>query len=179
VRGPLFSGPIGHKATVARVAALVGTRRPVVVLSNVWLAEAVCRSAGQVNLLVEPAGLRAGLRARRRHERDGRKLDVAVAGEDLPLGARAASALIVDSLLELDEEDGAAFVADLVPFLNPGGLLVALDGTKDPAHEARVAGWFLAGALIAIGQERPREGAVLTSGRAPALAPGLIPTTCP
>ena len=55
-----------------------------------------------------------------------------------------------------------------MPLLRPGGRLIAADATSSDAAAARVAGAFLAAALLEIVQEWPREGAVLTVGIAPA-----------
>lgn len=168
MRGPLFSGAVGHKLTLERLAALVTAPQPLVVLSTVWLAEALAFRA-PVHLIVEPRRQRAAERARRRSERAGRTLTVSVAGEDLPLRPGSVGALVVDDLAELQDDEAWEFLAAaLVPSLRPGGLLLALDGTKEPSAESMIAGAFLAASLQGIGQERPREGALITVGAAPA-----------
>lgn len=169
MRGPLFSGAVGHKLTLERLAALVNTAQPLVVLSTVWLAEALA-SRFPVHLIVEPRRQRAAERARRRVERAGGTLTVTMAGEELPLRDGSVGALVVDDLAELENDDAWDYLVGLVPCLRPGALMLALDGTKDPHTESRIAGAFLAAALQALGQERPREGALITVGAAPAAA---------
>lgn len=171
MRGPLFSGAIGHRLTLERLAALVGPVSPLVVLSTVWLAEALCTRMA-VHLVVEPGRMRAAQRARRRAERAGFTLTVTVAGENLPLRLHTAGALVVDDLAGLADEERLDYVAGLIPALKPGGLLLALDGTKDPREEGRIATAFLAAHLQGLGQERPREGALLTVGAAPSSVVG-------
>jgi len=166
MRGPLFSGAVGHRQTLERLAALVRGRVPVVVLSTVWLAEALCEVA-PVLLVVDPRRARPAMRARKRSEKAGRELLVASAGEALPLKQGSAGAIVLDDLADLEDEDLFSYVPDLVPYLEPGGLLLSLDRTKEPAAESRVAGSFLAGGLLRIGQERPREGALITLAAAP------------
>lgn len=178
MRGPLFSGAVGHRSTVERLAALVAGRSPVVVLSTVWLAEVLCESAA-VLLVVDPRRERAAARALRRSGKAGRALCVATAGGFLPVRRGCAGAIVLDDLADLQDDDLFSYVPDLVPFLMPGGLLVSLDGTKDPAAESRVAGSFLAGGLVRVGQERPREGALITLAVAPTadVAAALCPTS--
>ncbi|MDX2018726.1 MAG: hypothetical protein SF187_00690 [Deltaproteobacteria bacterium] len=166
MRGPLFSGAVGHRSTLERLAALVRQRSPVVVLGTVWLAEALAE-ATPVLLLVEARRLRAAMRASKRCEKAGRQLTVAIAGPALPLRPAGAGALVLDDLVDLEDDDLLTYVPDLVPFMSEGGLLVTLDRTKEPATESRIAGSFLAGGLLRIGQERPREGALITVGAAP------------
>lgn len=172
MRGPLLSGAAGSPATLERVTALLAAafrgsgERPVVVLSAVWLGEALCEAAPIV-LVVEPDKIKAGVRAARRTSKAGRQLHVVVAGEELPLGRGCAAALVAEAVTDLGETDGRAFVAALVPHLRQGGLLLALDRTRDPALEAALARHFLAARLTDVGQERPREGALITIGRAP------------
>ena len=57
-----------------------------------------------------------------------------------------------------------------VPALRPDGVVASLDATKHQETEARLAALFLAAALTGISQVRPREGALLTIGSAPAQA---------
>jgi hypothetical protein len=163
MRGPLLSGPVGSRVTLERLAARIGARGPVVVLGTTWLAAALAEALS-VTLLVEPDGLKAARRARR--EASGRLL-VAAAGEELPLRRGAAGVIVLEGTLELDERDAQTYVSGLAPYLRADGQLVGVDATKDPAAEARVAAGFLAAGLVGIGQERPREGALVTFGNAP------------
>jgi hypothetical protein len=177
MRGPLLSGPIGSPATLERLGAILQPKAPAVVLSSVWLA-AELATAMPALLLVEPEGHRDAKRAARKAKEAGRGAAAAapgapgllavVAGEQVPLRPGAVGALVVESLAELDEGAAGEYLLGLAEALAPDGFVVALDGTKDPAVEARVAGAFLAAGLRAVAQERPREGALLTFGRAPA-----------
>jgi len=191
MRGPLFSGAVGSSAVLERLSALVEGKQPVVVLSAIWLAEILARTT-PVCLVVEPHRARAARRARKRVARararlerrsarsqpvrdaagqtpadSGFDLQVAVAGEELPLRSKSVSAVVVESLGELALEDGQAYVRALAPLLQPGGYFIALDRTRDPRLQARLCGHFLSGCLVSIGQERPKEGAVITIGLAP------------
>lgn len=166
MRGPLLVGPIGSAASLDRVAALVRDKAPAIVLSSVWLASALAQ-AHEVLLLCEPEAQRQAKRALKRASSAGQKLSVVVAGETLPLPTGSAGAFLVEGLADTEEEDAISFLLDLGHSLAPEGRVVALDGTKDPAVEARVAGFFLAAGLRRIGQERPKEGALLTVADAP------------
>lgn len=167
MRGPLLSGPVGSRATLERVAQRLAGHAPAVVLSTTWLGQSLAEAVGVV-LLVAPGATKAARRARRDvgHER----LLVAIAGDDLPLLHGSVASIVVDGLTELDPDDAAAHLGTLVPYLRPDGQIIALDGTKDPQFEARAAALFLAAGLVGIGQERPREGAVLTFAAAPPAA---------
>ncbi|MCG5054226.1 MAG: hypothetical protein KA712_14775 [Myxococcales bacterium] len=163
MKGPLFSGAVGHRHTLERLDALARGRGAVVVLSNIWLAAALC-AGGPVHLVVEARRQRTALRARRRAERLGHTLTVSLAAEALPFRPRALGALIVDDLAELASDELHDFVRSLLPFIAEAGLLLSLDSTKEPRVESRIAGAFLAFGLVGLGQERPREGALLTLG---------------
>jgi hypothetical protein len=106
-------------------------------------------------------------RALRRAAKAGRALAVAVAGETLPLAAGAAGALVVEGLADTAKEDACTFMLGLGRVLAPEGLVIGLDGTREAAAEARVAGVFLGAGLRGVSQERPKEGALLTVARAP------------
>lgn len=178
MRGPLFSGPVGKTATLQKMADLIAGRFPVCVFSAVWLGEALAQ-VGPVILLVEGEKRKAAMRARRRLEKQGHDLQVVVAGENLPLRPASLGTIVVDDLVSLEPEDARAFVESLVPLLVAEGLLLSLDGTQEDAMEACLGGVFLAGGLRAIGQERPRRGALVTFGSAPApviLARLSVPT---
>jgi hypothetical protein len=140
-----------------------------VVLSALWLAETVSREV-PVTAFIEADKRRGARRVVRRAAKAGKKLLVAAAGEELPVGIGSAGCVLVESLSEIADDDQAAeFLVRVTRGLRPGGLVVALDATKNAVTEARLAGLFLSAALVGIAQERPRDGALLTIG-APAPA---------
>lgn len=166
MRGPLFSGPIGSSVTLERLAQIARARGPVAVLSSPWLALQLARAqVGPVLLLIEADTRSAGLRALRKAE--GSPLLVVLAGDRVPLARASLGTLVVEGLGDVDEGASVEFLRGLAPVLGPEGALVALDNTKDPHLEARLAGELLAAGLAHIAQERPREGALLTIGRPP------------
>jgi hypothetical protein len=166
MRGPLFSGPIGSSVTLERLAQIARARGPVAVLSSAWLALQLAEAqAGPVLLLIEADARSSGARARRKAE--GRSLLVVVAGDRVPLARASVGTLVVEGLGDVDEGASVDFLHGLAPVLAPDGALVALDNTKDPQLEARLAGELLAAGLTHLAQERPREGALLTIGRPP------------
>jgi hypothetical protein len=142
-------------------------RAPVIVLGPPWLGDAVSRG-GRTLVLVEAELRPQALRARRRAKKEGRPLDVTLAAAELPLRRGSLSALIVENVAGLSDEESARWIAALVPCLRPGGRLIAADATSSNAAAARVAGAFLSAALVEIVQEWPRDGALLTLGVAPA-----------
>jgi len=167
MRGPLLSGALGSPATLGRVCSLVREHSPVVVLSALWLAETL---AGELAVLalVEEEKRNAAVRAQRRARKQGHPLDVMVAGSEVPLGRGAIGAVLVDSLVDIEEESAATdLLLGLLPALKPDGIVISLDATKSPALEARVSEIFLAASLVHITQLRPREGALVTTGSAP------------
>lgn len=167
MRGPLLSGALGSPATLGRVCNIVRDHSPVVVLSALWLAE-VLASEFDVLALVEVEKRAAALRAKRRANKLGHRLDVVVAASDVPLASGSVGAILVDSLVDIEEEPEARdLMVVLLPALKPNGVILSLDPTKSPALEARVSGIFLAASLAHITQLRPREGALLTTGCAP------------
>jgi hypothetical protein len=166
MRGPLLAGPIGSPAMLDRVGAIVRERVPVVVLSGLWLG-ALLATQGACAVLVEAEKRREGRRVLRRVLREGHRLMVVAAGEALPLGAGGAGCIVIENLAEIDDDaEATELLARLALALRPDGLVLALDATKSPVIEARLAGMFLAAALTGIVQERPRDGALLTMGRA-------------
>jgi hypothetical protein len=172
MRSALLAGPIGSSAMLERVCSIARERSPAVVLSALWLAE---RLAGQVPVaaLVESDKRRGARRVVRRAERGGKRLVVVAAGEELPVARQRAGCIVVESVSEIsDDTEAAEFLARLAPTLRSDGVLLALDATKNPVVEARLARLFLAAALTGIAQVRPREGALLTIG-GPAPAPVL------
>ena len=143
--------------------------RPVVVLGPVWLAETLAVTA-PVMFLDEPDDRRALVRARRRSNKAGKPLGIAIAGADLPLRRASLGSLVIENAGGLPADEAERWVAALVPCLRPGGRLVAVDATASTAVAARVSGVFLSAALVDLTQEWPRDGVVLTVGTAPAAA---------
>jgi hypothetical protein len=167
MRGPLLSRALGNPATLARVLDLVREHSPVVVLSALWLAETLAAELPML-ALVEEDKRGAATRAQRRARKQGLPLSVMVAGSEVPLANGAIGAVLVDSLVEIEEETAAVdLLLGLLPVLKPDGIVVSLDATKNPTLEARVAEVFLAASLTRIIQVRPRDGALVTTGRAP------------
>jgi hypothetical protein len=167
MRGPLLSGALGSPATLGRVCSLIGEHPPVVVLSALWLAETLSNEM-PVIALVEEEKRGAAQRAQRRANKQGLPLSVMVAASEVPLGRGAVGAVLVDSLVDIEEESAAIdLLLGLLPVLKPDGVVLSLDATKSPALEARVAEIFLAAGLTRIKQIRPRDGALITAGHAP------------
>jgi hypothetical protein len=178
MRGPLLSGPLGSQPTLeallrwTQISAQGPTgadAAPVVVLGPPWLGAALARG-GRTLLLVESELRPQALRAYRRARKESRPLDVALAAAELPFGRGRLSALVVENVAGLPPVEGERWIAALMPLLRPGGRLIAADATSSDDAAARVAGAFLAAALLGIVQEWPREGAVLTVGIAPTAA---------
>jgi len=167
MRGPLFSGVLGSAATLDRVCAVLHGHQPTVVLSALWLAEALATNIS-VLALVEGDKRSAALRAVRRASRSTRPLLVVSAGEDVPLGRGAVGAILIENLMDVEDQAAAEdLLLGLLPALRSDGIVVSLDATKHQKTEARMAALFLAAALTNITQARPREGALLTIGSAP------------
>jgi hypothetical protein len=167
MRGPLLSGALGSPATLGRVCSLVRDHSPVVVLSTLWLAETLAAEF-PILALVEEEKRGSAVRAQRKARKQGLPLSVMVAASEVPLAKNAVGAILLDSLVDIEEEGAASdLLLGLLPALKPGGIVVSLDATRSPALEARVAGIFLAASLAHITQLRPREGALLTAGHAP------------
>lgn len=167
MRGPLLSGALGSPATLGRVCGFVRERAPAVVLSALWLAETLAEEI-PILALVEEDKRGAAQRAQRRARKLGHSLSVVVAASEVPLANRSVGAVLVDSLVDIEEESAASeLIVGLLPALKPDAVVISLDATKSPALEARVAGVFLAASLARITQLRPREGALVTAGFAP------------
>jgi len=166
VKGPLLSGALGSAPTLAAVLRWTEGRAPVVVIGPPWLGDAVA-SSGRVLVLVEPEARPIALRARRRAQKQSRALEVALAAADLPLGRGTLSALVVENVGGLRDDEAMRWLEALAPCLRPGGRLIAADATSSTAAAARVAGAFLSAALTEVVQEWPRDGALLTIGVAP------------
>ena len=142
---------------------------PTVVLSSLWLGAAAAAEV-PVLALLEPEVLKPARRALRKAGQSGQRLSVVLAGEALPLQRGRAGSIVIENLMEIDAAETVGYLGRLLAALRPDGVIVALDRTKDPALEARLAGAFLAAGLTGIAQERPREGALLTVGGAPSIA---------
>jgi hypothetical protein len=167
MRGPLLSGTLGSPATLDRVCSLVREHSPVAVLSTLWLAETLA-SEMPVLVLVEEEKRGAALRAHKRARRAGLPLTLVMAASDLPLGPGSVGAVLVDSLVDIEDPSAAAeLLLAVLPTLRPDGIVVSLDATKNPDLESRVSGIFLAASLTQISQVRPRDGALVTFARAP------------
>ena len=94
MRGPLLSGSLGSTATLDRVCRLLQDHQPTVVLSALWLAEAL---AGRfpVLALIEEDKRSAALRAVKRAKKSASPLLVVSAGEDVPLASGAVGAILI------------------------------------------------------------------------------------
>jgi len=153
-----------------RVCQIVRERGPALVLSALWLAEQLAAQV-PVTVLIESDKRRGAKRVVRRAAQLGQRLMVVAAGEELPVAGQSAGCILVENVAEIEDEAAAVeFLAGLAPLLRADGVLLALDATKNPAIEARLAALFLAAALTGIAQERPREGALLTIGGAASAA---------
>lgn len=157
---------MGSASTLDAVVRWLDVASTVVVIGPLWLGE-VLSTRVRVLLLTEPEERQHARRVVKRTTGTDHRLTVALAGVDLPLFAGSVDALLVESASVLDAESIARWMATLVPAIRPGGRLLALDATDNPAAEARLSGLFLAASLGEIVQERPREGVVLTVGVAP------------
>lgn len=166
MRGPLLSGALGSAASLGALLRWSAGADPVVVLGPLWMGETLAAER-RVLMLVATDDHPAVKRARRRAHKAGRAFEVAVGGGELPLRPRSVGAMIVENMAGLDPAAATRWIAALVPSLRPGGRLIAADATSSPPAMARIAGTFLAAALVGLIQERPREGVVLTVGQAP------------
>jgi hypothetical protein len=146
---------------------LVRERSPVVVLSTLWLAETLAPEMPIV-ALVEEEKRGAALRAQKRARKLGLPLSVVMAASDLPLLPGSVGAVLVDSLVDIEDPGAAAdLLLAVLPTLQQGGIVVSLDATKNPDLESRVSAMFLAASLTQVSQIRPRDGALITVARAP------------
>jgi hypothetical protein len=182
MRGPLLSGPLGSAACLEAILRWVGApassapapsapaapspARPLVLSGPLWLGEALAQAL-PVLMLVEGEDRPGVRRARRRAARASGRLEIALAGAELPVRARSLGTLVIENAAGLDADAARAWLAALTPLLGPGGRLIAADATSSATAMARVAEAFLSASLVEIVQERPREGVVLTVGRAP------------
>jgi len=169
MRGPLLSGPLGSASVLDALLVRLREAGKTAVIGPLWLGETLSAEIPVV-LLVEPEDRGRARRVAKRAAAAGRRLTVVVAGVDLPLLPGSVDALVIESAAALSSDELARWTETLVPALKPGGLLIAADATDDPAVEASLAGQFLGAALIGIVQDRPREGVVLTIGKAPEAA---------
>jgi hypothetical protein len=179
MRGPLLSGALGSAVTLERVCGLLLGHQPTVVLSALWLAQALATNFS-VLALVEENKRSAAQRAVRRARQSAHPLLVVSAGEDLPLGRGTAGAVLIENLMDVEDQGAAEdLLVGLLPALRPDGVVISLDATKHQETEARMAALFLAAALTNIAQVRPREGALLTVASVPPLTVTAIRTTRP
>ena len=169
MRGPLLSGPLGSPACLDAIARWAGsptTKQPAVLCGPLWLGETLSQ-VFPVVMLVEDLDRPGTKRARRRTGRAGRPFEVALAGAELPLRPRSVTTLIAENVAGLEAAAAEAWLQALTPLLHPGGRLIAADATGSATAMARVAAAFLSASLIELVQEQPREGVVITVGRAP------------
>ena len=179
MRGPLLSGPLGSAPTLNRVCQLLQEHQPIVVLSALWLAEALAGSF-PVLALVEEEKRTAALRAVKRASKAALPLLVVSAGEDVPLRRGEVGAILIENLMDVEDRAAAEdLLVGLLPALRPDGVVASLDATKHQETEARLASLFLAAALTGITQVRPRESALLTIGSAPPLPVPAVRTARP
>jgi hypothetical protein len=157
---------MGSAAALDALVRVVAAFEPLIVLGPLWLGERLASTA-RVVMLVEPHERLRATRARRRARKVDHALDIAVGADALPVRPGAVGALVVESLAGLDPDEGRRWIAALTPCLRPGGRMVGIDATSNPAAAARVAGVFLSAALTELEQEWPRDGVVLTVGVAP------------
>jgi hypothetical protein len=94
-------------------------------------------------------------------------LSVVLADQALPLAPGAAGAVVLEDLSLETPELAAAELGRVLPLLRAGGVIVGADRTRNADTESQLARAFLALGITHITQDRPREGALLTSGRAP------------
>ena len=121
------------------------------------------RAAGRKN--ARKALRKAGARAS--GDRTAGALAVVLADQALPLAVGRAGAVVLEDLSVESPELAAAELGRVLPLLRAGGVVIGADRTRSPETEAQLARAFLALGITHITQDRPREGALLTSGRAP------------
>jgi SAM-dependent methyltransferase len=166
MRGPLLSGALGSATSLEALLRWAKKDQPAVVLGPLWLGEALAEAL-PILLLVATDDRSAVKRARRRAQRAGRTLEIAIGGGELPLAPSSVATIVAENVAGLDAAAAASWIASLSACLRPGGRLVAADATGSASAMARVSGTFLAAALVGITQELPRDGALLTVGEAP------------
>ncbi|HEY2903599.1 MAG TPA: hypothetical protein VGL59_23650 [Polyangia bacterium] len=169
MRGPLLSGPLGSAACLSAIVRWAGAptvQAPAVLSGPLWLGETLSQ-AFPVVMLVEDLDRPGVKRTRRRAGRAGRPFEVALAGAEMPLRPRSVAVLIVENVAGLEADAAGAWLHALAPLLRPGGRLIAADATASDTAMARVAAAFLSASLVELVQEQPRDGVLLTVGRAP------------
>ena len=131
MRGPLLSGALGSPATLGRVCDFVrehlarggalgrcGWPRP-------WPPRCPCSRWSRRRSAARPCARNAARTSRvtRSH--------VMVAGSEVPLGKGTVGAVLVDSLVDIEEESAATdLLLGLLPALKPDGIVLSLDATK-------------------------------------------------
>src|SRR6185295_5276245 len=148
MRGPLLSGALGSAAALEALLRWVRKDQPAVVLGPLWLGETLAAELS-ILMLVATDDHAAVRRARRRAQRAGRPLEIAVGGGELPLGASSVATIVAENVAGLDAA-AAGWIASLAACLRPGGRLIAADATGSSSAMARVAGTFLGAALTGI-----------------------------
>ena len=89
--------------------------------------------------LVEENRRAPALRAKKRAGKLGLPLNLALAAADLPLAPASIGAALLDSLIDIEDENAATdLLLGLLPALQPGGMVIALDATKKPDLESRI-----------------------------------------
>jgi hypothetical protein len=183
MRGPLLSGPLGNAVTLRRLAERLRACAPVVVMRSLWMASALAAEFPVVAVLGTPEPGDPSIRAEDRAagRKNARKalrkaggksgvagtLAVVLADQALPLAPGGAGAVVLEDLSLESPELVAAELGRALPLLRTGGVLVCADRTRSAETEAQLARAFLSLGITHITQDRPREGALLTSGRAP------------
>jgi hypothetical protein len=168
MRGPLISGGVGSAITLRRLCEIVRDKGPTVVVRSDWLGMTLSSEIPVVAVL--PPAARAAARRRRRRKAAGPPSLFVLAGAGVPVAEGGAGSLIVTDLAEIEPAGLVPYLLDTAALVRPGGTLIALDRTKDPAIEARLAGALLGAGYLRIAQERPREGALLTRAQPPPAA---------
>ncbi len=165
MRGPLLSGPVGGAVTLGRLTAMLRDQGPTVVVRSAWLGLTLCAELSVLAVL--PATARSAARRRRRKSQGLPPSLFVLGGAAAPLQPGTAGSIVVADLAEIDPPALVSFLIDLAALVRPGGIVVGVDRTKDAATEARLAGALLTAGFLGIGQERPREGALLTRASPP------------
>ena len=85
----------------------------------------------------------------------------------MPLAPGKVGALVLEDLAEGAAPPLRGHLLGLVRLLARDGVLVTCDRTRDARIESALASAFLAAGLVNVSQDRPRDGALITAGRAP------------
>jgi hypothetical protein len=182
--------------TLRKLADRLRGSAPVVVLRSLWLASALATEFTVVAILGSPDPTDPVIRADQ--QKEGRKalrkagsrgpgktaagtlsgtLAILHADQALPLAPGTTGAVVLEDLSVETPELVVAELARAMLLLRAGGVIVSADRARNPVTEASLARTFLALGITHITQDRPREGALLTSGQAPhpAVLAALLP----